>query len=90
MIDATCDYTNSFENALLPSICRPEGITVDTAGNVYFSDSRFVRKNKFSDADLTVQTSTARHVTDTYSFTAFPLVILLLNLFYMDAPNLAT
>ena len=77
VIDNTCVYVNSFENALLPSICRPRGIAFDTAGNVYFGDNRFVRKIKISDADLTVQTSTARHVTDTYSFTAFILVTLL-------------
>ena len=37
VIDDTCVYTNSFEDALSPSICRPKGIAVDTAGNVYFS-----------------------------------------------------
>ena len=87
MIDDTCVYTNSFEDALSPSICRPKGIAVDTAGNVYFSDTRSVRKIKFVDADVTiadatVQSSTARHVTDTYSFTAVLLGTLLLTLYF--------
>ena len=82
MIDGKCVYTNSFENGLLPSICRPKGIALDTAGNVYYSDSRFVRRIKFFDADVTVQTCIARHVTDTYSFTAVSLVTLLPTLYF--------
>lgn len=83
VIDDTCVYTNGFENALSPSICSPKGIAVDIAGN---SDTRFVRKVKFADADVTiadvnVKTFTARHVIDTYSFTAILLVTLLLTLY---------
>ena len=53
------DYSGDGKNATLASLCQPHSIALDSAGNVFFSDSghRVVRKVYFSDATLSPSSS---------------------------------